>query len=132
MDPLFSQYMERAVDVLVTAGAVNLETELEELTETEAIMEATIRFPQGYRLEVDLIVSHIRGVPIRRVYSFHFMDSTDTTVFRYDNARHHRELKNFPHHKHIGAGERVTGCPEPTVGQIRDEIAAHLNRKSCK
>ena len=126
MDPLFPQYIERTVDTLVTAGAVSLETEIEELAENEAIMEATITFPQGFRLEVDLIVSLFRSTPIRRAYSFHFMDSADATIFRYDNARHHHNLEHFPHHKHLGADERVMGCPQPTIGQIRDEIAAYL------
>lgn len=62
----------------------------------------------------------------------HFMDSADTTVFRYDNARHHRELENFPHHKHTGAGEHVADCPEPTVGQIRDEVADYLSKESLE
>ena len=132
MDPLFPQYIERTVNTLVTAGAVSLETEIEELAENEAIMEATITFPQGFRLEVDLIVSLFRSTPIRRAYSFHFMDSADATIFRYDNARHHHNLEHFPHHKHIGADERIIGCRQPSIGQIRNEIAAHLSGESCQ
>ncbi|MFH1773418.1 MAG: DUF6516 family protein [Methanobacteriota archaeon] len=25
----------------------------------------------------------------------------DKQAFRYDNAKHHSEIKNFPHHKHV-------------------------------
>ena len=127
MDPQLSLYLERTIDVLVTAGAEALETEFEKLDETEAVLDATIRFTQGYRLETAMVVSVSENEPMRAAYSFHFMDSSGTTVFRYDNARHHHDLDHFPHHKHIGADERVVGCPQPSVGQIRDEIAAYLD-----
>ena len=113
MDPRLSLYMERTVDVLVTAGAEDLETNFEELDETEAVMEATIRFPQGHRLEVDLLITISGNKPTRRVYSFHFMDNWNTTVFRYDNARHHQNLENFPHHKHEGMDERLSVASNP-------------------
>ena len=126
MDPQLSLYMERTIDVLVTAGAEALETVFEELDENEAVMNATIRFSQGYRLETDMVVSVSEDEPMRAAYSFHFMDSLDKTVFRYDNARHHHDLEHFPHHKHEGADEHVIGCPQPSVGQVRDEIVAYL------
>jgi hypothetical protein len=40
MDPQLSLYIERTIDVLVTAGAEALDTVFEELDETEAVMEA--------------------------------------------------------------------------------------------
>ena len=130
MDPQLLLYIERTIDVLVTAGAEALETVFEELDENEVMMEATIRFPQGYRLESDMAVSISEDEPMRAAYSFHFMDSLDKTVFRYDNARHHHDLEHFPHHKHEGADERVVGCPQPSVAQIRDEIVAYLDNEA--
>ena len=130
MDPRLSIYIERALDLLATAGAESLEREVEELDEDEAVLEATIGFPLAYRLEVDMTVSFLKDRPIRRAYSFHFMDGSNATVFRYDNARHHRDLEHFPHHKHIGASERVIDCPQPSIASIRDEIAAYLEGKN--
>ena len=129
MDPRLSLYMERMLDVLTTAGVEAVEMEIEELDEDEAVLEATVRFSLSYRLEVDMIVSWLEGAPIRRAYSFHFMGSADATIFRYDNARHHHNLEHSPHHKHIGADERVVDCPQPTIAQIRDEIAAYLEEQ---
>ncbi|RLD58208.1 MAG: hypothetical protein DRJ05_08430 [Bacteroidetes bacterium] len=34
-------------------------------------------------------------------YSYHYMNSDKTIIFRYDNSYHYPELKSFPHHKHI-------------------------------
>jgi len=35
-------------------------------------------------------------------YSYHYQDAEKQLISRYDNAEHHGELENFPHHKHIG------------------------------
>ena len=64
--------------------------------------------------------------PLVLFYSFHYMTADNTTIFRYDNSEHHHGLPNFPHHKHEGPDERVVGCPQPSMHDIRDEIAAHL------
>ena len=129
MDPRLSTYMERVLDVFVTAGAESVDREVEELEEDEAVLEATIRFPPAYRLEVDMTVSFLKDRPIQRAYSFHFMDGLNATVFRYDNARHHHDLEHFPHHKHDGSSGRIIGCAQPSVRQVRDEVAAYLERR---
>ena len=35
-----------------------------------------------------------------RHYSFHWQDETAGMLCRWDNVRHHRNVKTFPHHKH--------------------------------
>ncbi len=64
--------------------------------------------------------------PLVLLYSFQFMTFDGTTIFRYDNIGHHHGLPHFPHHKHEGPDERVSGCPQPSVSLIRDEIEAYL------
>ena len=34
-------------------------------------------------------------------YSYHYQDVDKELIFRYDNAEHHPELENYPHHKHV-------------------------------
>lgn len=34
-------------------------------------------------------------------YRFHYMDKEKKIIFRYDNAEHHKNIKTFPHHKHL-------------------------------
>jgi hypothetical protein len=41
-----------------------------------------------------------------RYYSFHWQDTEDRLIARWDNARHHKHIRTYPHHKHIG--ETVT------------------------
>jgi hypothetical protein len=53
-------------------------------------------------------------------YKYHFQDSDNSLIFRYDNAPHHKEIETFPHHKHLP--EKVTACNEPNLLQILSAI----------
>lgn len=48
-------------------------------------------------------ILHIREYASReeRVYSYHWQDKDKRLICRWDNAPHYKELKTFPHHKHI-------------------------------
>jgi len=41
-----------------------------------------------------------------RNHSFHWQDKNDRFIIRWDNARHHKDIRTYPHHKHTG--ETVT------------------------
>ena len=120
------EYLERTLQVLLTAGAVALQDYATSSGDYESGLIAIILFHNGNRLGVRLKARLHNDTPLLSDYSFHYMTSDGDTIFRYDNARHHRDLEHFPHHKHIGADERVIGCPQPSVAQIRDEIVAYL------
>jgi hypothetical protein len=46
----------------------------------------------------------------------------DRIFLRYDNAPHHPEIATHPHHKHLGAQDRLTPTDQPTLNQILIEI----------
>ena len=128
MDPLLLDYLIRVADLLLSAGAESLEemafrAEGDEL----ARLIMTARFPGGHRLSLNARAGVQDDRPDRRGYSFHFMDGDDNTIFRYDNSRHFHGAGDSPHHKH--EGERAFICPQPTIRQIRNEIADHLIRR---
>ena len=77
-------------------------------------------------MEVSMTLDIARHIPLPLLYSFQYMNMDGTTIFRYDNIGYHPGLPHFPHHKHEGADERVVGCPQPSMHDIRDEIEAHL------
>ena len=62
----------------------------------------------------------------KKKYSYHFMDGNNALVFRYDNAYHHREIKSFPHHKHLT--DRVIETTEPDIKSVIKEIRKYLNK----
>ena len=62
----------------------------------------------------------------KKKYSYHFMDENNTLVFRYDNAYHHKEIKTFPHHKHLP--DRVIDSNEPDIRSVLKEVRDFLNK----
>ncbi len=55
-------------------------------------------------------------------YSYHYQDLNGDLIFRYDMAPHHREIKTFPHHKHIRSNN-VVEVSAPAFAQVLDEIS---------
>ena len=53
-------------------------------------------------------------------------------VIAWDNAPHHRDLPNFPHHAHRPGGEispsALNGDPEHDLELVRLEVEAYLGR----
>ena len=96
----------------------------------ESSLIATILFHNGNRLGVRLKARLYDDIPLLSDYSFHYMTANEDTIFRYDNSDYHPGLEHYPHHKHDGSSGRIIGCPQPSVRQVRDEIAAYLNREA--
>jgi len=126
MDPLIENYLRRVADVFMSAGVVSLEElTIEDIENNQGRLGVTMRFPGDRRLSVRVQASVQDDRPDPRGYSIHFMDGDDNTIFRYDNSRHFPGAGDSPHHKH--EGERVFICPQPTIRQIRNEIADYLS-----
>ena len=55
------------------------------------------------------------------------MNKEKELIFRYDNAKHHQQIKTFPHHKH--SKKAITESSEPSIDSILDEIERHITDK---
>ena len=131
MDPLLYDYMIRVADVLLSAGSESLEEFTLRAEGCElARLVMTARFPRGCRLSVHTRAGIRDDRLDLRSYSIHFMDGDNNTIFRCDNSRHFLGAGDSPHHKH--EGERVFLCPQPTIRQIRNEIADYLTRSQSQ
>ena len=126
------EYLERALNVLLTAGAVALRDYGTSSSTYESRLAATILFHNGNRLGVRLKARLHNDAPLLSDYSFHYMTADRDTIFRYDNSDYHPDLDHHPHHKHDGSSGRIIGCPQPSVWQIRDEIVAYLSEESLE
>jgi hypothetical protein len=57
----------------------------------------------------------------KKKYKYHFQNTDNSLIFRYDNAPHHSEIKTFPHHQHLPG--KIIACNEPNLLQIFSEIS---------
>ena len=66
-------------------------------------------------------------------YSYQYQDYiTNECIFRYDNAKHHIEMKTFPHHKHIGESEIVIETEEVSLHNVIGEIGREIIQRFHK
>ncbi len=84
-------------------------------------------FWDGSRLTIAETVDTRQGYPHKTDYAYTYVNKEGQHVFRYDNAPHHPDLDNFPHHKHVGPSERPISAEQPTLSQIFAEIETYLS-----
>ena len=68
-------------------------------------------------------------------YSYHWQDETGNLLIRWDNSPHWKNIKTFPHHKHIGS--EVLPATRATIEDVLKEIERFwitegIKRKSAK
>jgi len=57
-------------------------------------------------------------------YSYYWLRSNETVIMGWDNAPHHKGVRTFPHHKHIGG--RVEESQERNMGSVLEFIKNFL------
>ncbi|MDL2124392.1 MAG: DUF6516 family protein [Deltaproteobacteria bacterium] len=97
--------VERYEEEILAANRVNL--------------RIRIRFLSGYLLELNeaaiVEAEHIRHLG----YRYHFQNSQNNLVFRYDNTPHFSEINSFPHHKHLK--DNVVAVDKPSILKVIEE-----------
>jgi hypothetical protein len=93
----------------------NIKFESENLLGTYLI-KGIIHFVNGSSLEfleADFFSKH--------KYRFHYTDIKKNIIFRYDNAPHHKELSDFPFHKHL-PNNKVISYKKVNLKIVLEEI----------
>ncbi|MEW6606085.1 MAG: DUF6516 family protein [bacterium] len=90
-------------------------------TEVSGVMKIRLYFIDGSELH-SMEFIEIKEEPEKYKYRYHYQKD-NKIIFRYDDAPHHHELINFPHHKHIGEEDKIEPVSkEPTLSSILKEI----------
>lgn len=63
------------------------------------------------------------GETLRR-YSYYWLTAADDLKIGWDNAPHHTQLENFPHHKHVGHQGRLYPSHETCLEEVMAMILA--------
>ena len=64
----------------------------------QGYIKGTLIFDDNSQLEF----AEVKNIEIKSkiMYRYHYMDANNQLIFRYDNAKHHKEIKTYPHHMH--------------------------------
>lgn len=91
----------------------------------QGMISGKIVFENGSRLDFLEVID--TGEDAKLKYRYHFMNKSNTLIFRYDNAPHHPQIKSFPHHKHLP--KSIKTSVEPSLRDVLLEITKKSKRK---
>ena len=124
-----SSYFDLISQVVEHSGAASVEMEMRQQDPTHGVLEGSLYFHDGSRLEFTETVTIERYHPVKLFYVYQYISGGEA-VFRYDNAPHHPDLPTFPHHKHVG--KTRLSATEPTLGQIVSEVSVLLSEGAAE
>ena len=98
-------YVERYEEEILALNRINL--------------RIRVRFKTGHLFELNE-AAIVRNDQFKRLnYRYHFQDSQNNLIFRYDNTPHFPDIESFPHHKHLT--NDVVSSDEPSVVMVIEE-----------
>jgi hypothetical protein len=125
MHKLIEEYFQSLVDALSASPVVaSSDAALDKRGPRAGLIRGEARFVDRSRLNFSELVADIQTAIVRTMYSFHYQNSNDELIFRYDDTPHHPEVTSFPHHKH--SGETVLPTEPPTLETVLKEITTTI------
>ena len=120
---LISEYFTRVKKLIDESEIVVSEKiSFTEFASDEGMIRGRLLLMNGYSFE---FMEYVKG-DTRLKYRFHLADADGNLVFRYDNAKHHPELENFPHHLHLRA--KVVSSKEKSFPEAFKEVLKFILR----
>lgn len=120
------RYLSRLQDMIISRQEIQIVTmeiiDRSQRSGQSSEFYAVLRFPDTSELQVSekLIVENYALRKTR--YAYHYQESDNSLIFRYDNAPHHQDVPTFPHHKH--EQEQIVSAQPPDLGDVLREIDA--------
>ena len=115
------RYLEDIESAVCKLSDVYVEQYEEEyLTPDRVNLRIRIRFAKGYLLELNEATLVEHGNIKHLGYRYHFQDTKNKLIFRYDNTPHYPNLKSFPHHKH--SKREVIAVEKPSIPNVLEEV----------
>lgn len=121
----YFEQVRGAISTCTVVDQFNCDTEKRDTY--EGFIRAEISFTDGSMLQMREFVSVEAGI-VRDMYTYQYMNSEKTLIFRYDNTPHHQKLNlsTFPHHKHDGREDNVIASHAPMFWDVLSEIQAQI------
>lgn len=123
------QYFDLISDTLEFSFAELSELEYDRRDFSRGLVDGVAYFSDGSRLEFTEKIVIEDSLVKKQSYRYQYVQD-GKTIFRYDNADHHPNLPNYPHHKHVG--RKIISAIEPTLSQVLDEVREILKQSSAQ
>ena len=131
MNPLLEEYFDSAEACLIESPAIRSYMIIRrEISPVDGKLRVKAVLDDDSLLEFFLYLTEKNKHIEQSKYSFHWQDKQGSLIKRWDNAPHHPELKNVPHHAHIGDDRVEALFDVPDVFFVIEQIEANLNTAS--
>ena len=99
----------------------------ERVTAIDGYLRVRVDFGDRGMLEFAEYVQHTSEEQIMVVtYSYHWADTNNQMLYRWDNTPHFPEVPGFPHHVHDGAADTVRSGQPMNIFTVLDFIAQRI------
>ncbi|MEA3417618.1 MAG: DUF6516 family protein [Thermodesulfobacteriota bacterium] len=71
------------------------------------------------------VTEQLAGKILKR-YSYYWLNTANELKVGWDNAPHHTQLENFPHHKHIGQQKNMQPSTETRLEEVMRVIQREI------
>lgn len=117
--PEYAQRIGRVLaPLLVTGEATLVSFQADQRSSLRGFITGVVRFDDRSELHFREFVDASRFAP-RLMYAYHYQDSHEALIFRYDNAAHRPQL---PQSEHKHTPSHLTISDAPTLAQVIEEI----------
>jgi hypothetical protein len=128
MNALIAQYFDDIETRLIASPAISSYRIVKrEVAPTDGKLRVKAALNDGGIVELFEYVTESGGRIITQKYSFHWQDARGNLVVRWDNAPHHRDLPNAPHHSHTQDGlvREIRGAMDmlTVIGEIEKGVS---------
>lgn len=100
-NPVINQYFDQIESNLISSAAVDTYTVIrKDISDIAGKIRIRVFLKNSELLDLfEYVVENSSEIVIKK-YRFHWQDKETNLKKRWDNAPHHKELSNFPHHVH--------------------------------
>ena len=97
-----SDYLEECILILTVSSVVErFQVTKKKAVETDGYLKVRAILVDESLLEVSIYCQQFEDNTDLAGYRFHWQDKEGILIKRWDNAKHHPELKTFPNHVHL-------------------------------
>lgn len=122
------EYFRQLDEVIINCAVVqSFNVTYDKRASHEGFIRGEIFFMDGSRLQFREFVD-VEIIIDRLMYVYHYGDSVNNLLFRYDNTGHHKSanLSTYPHHKHERSEQNVIASFAPELAEVLREIETSI------
>ena len=126
-------HMEECILLLTVSSVVErFHVVKKKVVETDGYMRVRAILVDESLLELSMYCQHVEDTVHLTGYRFHWQDKEGILIKRWDNAKHHPELKTFPNHVHLENDNDVKESAPIDLQEVLEVLESEMKIQRCE